>query len=137
MEETDSLGSTRTIPALVVTPTVTQVFSFSAVTWNRHQIHYDKDAALAEGHQDIVVQRALLGNYLALMLDEWLGQDGAVNKLSWIVLRSAVPGEPLRCQGQASIDGRSAHCELTIVNELGNEIATGKAECMLYVSACQ
>jgi hydroxyacyl-ACP dehydratase HTD2-like protein with hotdog domain len=137
MEETASNGLTGTIPELVVTPTITQIFSFSAVTWNRHKIHYNKDAALAEGHRDVVVQRALLGNYLALLLDQWLGQHGVVRKLSWKVLSSAVPGKPLRCQGKASIDGRTAHCELTIVDDLGNEIATGKAECMLNVSACR
>lgn len=137
MEEAASSGFSDVIPELVVTPTITQIFSFSAVTWNRHQIHYNKDAALAEGHQDVVVQRALLGNFLARLLDDWLGQQGVVNKLSWKVVSSALPGRPLRCQGKALINGHTAHCELTIVNDLGDEIATGKAECMLNVNACQ
>lgn len=135
MEEISSSELKTTIPELVVTPTITQIFSFSAVTWNRHHIHYNKDAALAEGHKDVVVQRALLGNFLALLLTKWLGENGAVTKLSWKVLNSALPGKPLRCLGNASIDGRTARCELTIVNDLGDEIATGKAECMLNENA--
>jgi hydroxyacyl-ACP dehydratase HTD2-like protein with hotdog domain len=46
------------IPALVVTPDHTQIFMFSAATWNRHHIHYSKDAALAEGLPDVVAARA-------------------------------------------------------------------------------
>ena len=132
MEPTTSRPLPSIIPELVVVPTTTQIFCFSAATWNRHRIHYDKDAARSEGHADVVVQRALLGNYFALLLDQWLGQHGEVRKLSWKVLSSAVPEKQLRCLGEASIDERkTAHCELRIVDELGNIVATGEAECIL------
>lgn len=124
------------IPELVVTPTTTDIFCFSAITWNRHKIHFDKEAAVAEGHANIVVQRALLGNYFALLLDQWLGQHGAVRKLSWKVLSSALPGKPLRCLGKATIeDNTAARCEMSIVDELGNLVATGIAECTLNLGA--
>lgn len=119
------------IQELCVTPTTTRIFSFSAVTWNRHRIHYDKDAAIAEGHRDVVVQRALLGNYLAAMLEEWLGRNGTVRKLSWNVLNSAYPGRELRCTGRATLDGHTAHCSLVIASEGGVVVATGQAECAL------
>ncbi len=132
MDTANSSILPSTIPELVVVPTTTQIFSFSAVTWNRHRIHYDKDAARAEGHADVVVQRALLGNYFASLLDQWLGQHGEVRKLSWKVLSSAVPGKQLRCLGEASIDERkAAHCEMRIIDELGILVATGEAECAL------
>jgi len=117
---------------IVVTPTTTQIFSFSAVTWNRHRIHFDKDAAIAEGHAGVVVQRALLGNYFALLLEKWFGEQGDVRKLSWKVLSSAVPGKPLHCAGEASFDdAQTAHCTLSIKEESGTVIATGSAECLL------
>ncbi len=123
------------VQELSVTPTTTQIFSFSAVTWNRHKIHYDKDAAIAEGHRGVVVQRALLGNYLAAMLEEWLGRNGTVRKLSWKVLSSAHPGQELRCRGTATIDGPAAHCSLVIESEDGVVVATGRAECALVEAA--
>lgn len=132
MGNLDRQPLSQELPEVVVTPTTTDIFCFSAVTWNRHKIHFDKEAAQAEGHADVVVQRALLGNYFALLLDRWLGQHGDVRKLSWKVLSSALPGKPLRCLGQASMEGSNvAHCEMSIIDETGNVVATGKAECAL------
>ena len=37
------------LPELRVLPTPMQIFMFSAITWNRHHIHYSADAARAEG----------------------------------------------------------------------------------------
>jgi hydroxyacyl-ACP dehydratase HTD2-like protein with hotdog domain len=90
-----SLSVPRPLPELVVTPTTAQLFMFSAVTWNRHRIHYDHHAAVEEGHPGVVVQRALLGNFLARLLTGWLQDRGEVRELSWRVLKSAVPVEIL------------------------------------------
>ena len=90
------------LPELVVEPTVSQVFMFSAATWNRHHIHYSRDAAVREGHADIVVQRALLGNVFARHVQGWLGPAGSIRRLAWKVVASATPGQVLRCNGVVS-----------------------------------
>ena len=90
------------LPELVVEPTAAQVFMFSAATWNRHQIHYSRDAAVREGHADIVLQRALLGNVFARHAQAWLGTAGSVRRLAWKVVASALPGQALRCNGVVS-----------------------------------
>ena len=119
------------LPELVVVPTATQIFMFSAITWNRHRIHFDKEAAIEEGHKDVVVQRALIGNFLARLLEQWLADRGAVRELSWKVLNSALPDRRLRCQGEAVRDaGNQFYCELRIVDEHETVIATGKALCV-------
>ena len=120
------------IPDLSVTPDATQIFMFSAATWNRHHIHYSKDAALAEGHQDIVVQRALIGNFLARLLTDWLGNAGEIRELSWKVVQSALPGQTLRCKGVVIEKNNSGShqiltCELKVVNSDDQAIATGSA----------
>ena len=66
------------LPELVVTPTHSQIFMFSAATWNRHHIHYSRDAAIAEGLPDVVVQRALIGNYFVRLLTNWMGDAGEI-----------------------------------------------------------
>lgn len=121
-----------TLPELVVTPTPMQVFMFSAVTWNRHHIHYSRDAAVREGLPDIVVQRALIGNYLSRLLANWMGQTSELVELSWKMLSSAVPDHLLRCNG-AIVDSEPAgparllRCELRIADETGKTIAEGNA----------
>ena len=120
------------VPPLDVVPSHAHVFMFSAVTWNRHQIHYCAEAAKAEGHEGVVVQRALLGNYLANMLSRWIGNAGELRQLEWKVRKSALPGRRLRCSGTAvrllrAAHGRVAECELRIADDDGADIVIGKA----------
>ena len=126
------MSPTSLIPDLKITPDATQIFMFSAATWNRHHIHYSKDAALAEGHKDIVVQRALIGNFLARLLTDWLGDAGEIRQLSWRVVQSAFPGQTLRCTGSvvdaSRLGGHSiVTCELKVLNPEDQIIATGSA----------
>jgi hydroxyacyl-ACP dehydratase HTD2-like protein with hotdog domain len=125
-------GMLEEIPELQIMPTAGQIFMFSAITWNRHHVHFSKDAALAEGHADIVVQRALLGNFMARHLGNWLGSRGQILQLSWKVQKSALPGNQLRCQGTAaatdpSSGGRRSQCTLRIVDHTGAVVASGAA----------
>ena len=124
------------LPELVLVPTHTQIFMFSAATWNRHHIHYSRDAALAEGLPDVVVQRALIGNFFARLLTDALGDAGEVRELSWKVSASAVPGKALRVQGEAVTLGgdaarREVGCELRISDADGRAIAAGTARLRL------
>ncbi len=124
------------IPELVVTPDRRQIFMFSAATWNRHHIHYDKDAALSEGLPDVVVQRALIGSFFARLLTEWAGDSAEVGNVSWRVTQSALPGRALRCAGdvvavETSGGERYAECELRMHDEAGRAIAAGSARLRL------
>lgn len=127
------------LPELVVKPSRAQLFMFSAATWNRHHVHYDPHAARAEGHADVVVHRALLGNFIARQLTQWLAGRGAISSLSWKVQSSAVPNRDLRCL--ASVirvepgPPLLAHCEVSIVNEEGTTVCTGAATLTLNPKA--
>jgi acyl dehydratase len=87
------------LPELTVVPDAQQVFMFSAITWNRHRIHYSRDAAQREGLPDIVVQRGLIGNFFARHAQRWMGAAGSVRRLAWQVHASAFPGQALHCRG--------------------------------------
>ncbi|MCC7463308.1 MAG: acyl dehydratase [Gammaproteobacteria bacterium] len=124
------------LPALRVTPTHAQIFMFSAATWNRHHIHYSRDAALAEGLPDVVVQRALIGNFFARLLSEALGDAGEVHELTWKVSASATPGTALQVHGDVvALAGDGAHrevgCELRISDADGRAVAAGTARLRL------
>lgn len=120
------------IPELTVRPDHTQIFMFSAATWNRHHIHYSKDAAISEGLADVVVQRALIGNFLARLMTDWVGDGAELRKLSWKVARSALPGKDIICRGRikdkTDSDGeKRIVCEVTASNESDELIASGDA----------
>jgi hydroxyacyl-ACP dehydratase HTD2-like protein with hotdog domain len=128
----EKIAATTQIPELVVCPDHKQVFMFSAVTWNRHHIHYSKDAAVKEGLPDIVVQRALIGNFLARLITDWVGDSAEIRKLAWKVVRSALPGERIFCRGKIKekIDSEEEMyiiCKLTVSDQNDELIATGEA----------
>ena len=54
--------------------TTTELFRYSALTFNGHRIHYDRDYARdVEGYGGLVVHGPLLAQYLMLMAEDLLG----------------------------------------------------------------
>jgi hydroxyacyl-ACP dehydratase HTD2-like protein with hotdog domain len=128
----ENISTTSPIPELVVCPDHTQIFMFSAITWNRHHIHYSKDAAVSEGLPDIVVQRSLVGNFFARLMTNWIGDSAELCKLAWKVTRSALPGKDIVCRGKIKERIDSEHekylvCEVTASDENDELIASGEA----------
>ena len=135
----EDISTATQIPELTVCPDRTQVFMFSAVTWNRHHIHYSKDAAVREGLPDVVVQRALIGNFLARLITDWVGDSAELRKLAWKVVRSALPGRDIVCRGRItdrieSEEEKSFTCEVTASNDNDELIASGEAKVVFAVN---
>lgn len=135
----EKVSATTQIPELIVCPDRTQIFMFSAVTWNRHHIHYSKDAAVSEGLPDIVVQRALIGNFLARLITNWVSEGAELRKLAWKVTRNALPGKKIVCRGKINkkIDSEDEGyliCEVTAYNESDELIAFGDATVVFNVN---
>ncbi|HUD36140.1 MAG TPA: MaoC family dehydratase N-terminal domain-containing protein [Streptosporangiaceae bacterium] len=93
---------------VIVTPTQTQLFRFSAVTWNAHRIHYDLPYARAEGYQGILVQSHLHGCFLAQAVLAWGGPGSRLLRFSWQNRGVAVPGDQLACTGTVTDVTRAA-----------------------------
>ena len=83
------------------TPTAANIFMYSAITWNRHLIHYSKDQAMREGHEDVPVQRGLIGNYFTRYVNE-LFESSFILTLSWKVKATAYPDQVLVCCGDVA-----------------------------------
>lgn len=125
------------IPPLVKKPTYMQLFMFSAITWNRHLIHYNAEFARKDGLPDVATHRALVGNFLAQMLSDWLGEAGRIKKVEWSMRGTAVPGDTVTCRGkviQKRIEGnrRLIDVDLSVENQKGDLIALGKGEVILF-----
>ena len=55
----DDVAVGEQMPTLTVTVEETQLFFFSAATYNGHRIHYDKEwARTVEGYDDVLVPKA-------------------------------------------------------------------------------
>ncbi len=80
-------------------PSNVQLFRFSAVTWNAHRIHYDRDYAAAEGYQNILVQSHLHGCFLAQAALAWTSGSGVLRRFRWENRHFAVAGDTLTCTG--------------------------------------
>jgi hydroxyacyl-ACP dehydratase HTD2-like protein with hotdog domain len=93
------------IPTLSVTVDETQMFFFSAATYNGHRIHYDKTwATEVEGYPNILVHGPLQAAFLARAVTDWAGPGGRLLSYSIQNRASAFPGEELRFTG--SITGK-------------------------------
>jgi hydroxyacyl-ACP dehydratase HTD2-like protein with hotdog domain len=55
----DDIGVGEQMRSLTVTVDKTQLFFFSAATYNGHRIHYDKQWAQSEGYDDVLVHGPL------------------------------------------------------------------------------
>ena len=88
------------LPELTVTVDETQMFFFSAATYNGHRIHYDKDwASDKEGYDDILVQGPLQAALLARAITDWIGGRGRLVEYSVQNRGVAFPGQPLTFGG--------------------------------------
>lgn len=88
------------IRPLLVTVDATQMFFFSAATYNGHRIHYDKDwATTVEGYDDVLVQGPLQSALLARAVTDWIGGRGRLVHYSVQNRAVAYPGEELTFGG--------------------------------------
>jgi len=84
------------LPTLTYQVSATQIFMYSAITWNRHPIHYNQTQARREGHDDILVQRGLLGNLLVRYVTSSF-RNIYIQTLDWKVTSSLTPDQVVQC----------------------------------------
>ncbi|MGY1812080.1 hypothetical protein [Blastococcus sp. SYSU D00820] len=114
------------LPALVVTVDETQMFLFSAATYNAHRIHYDKAWARdVEGYDDVLVQGPLQSALLARAVTDWIGGDGRLVTYSAQNRAVALPGQELTFGGRVTAtrleDGRGL-VDLELAGRRGDDV---------------
>jgi hydroxyacyl-ACP dehydratase HTD2-like protein with hotdog domain len=103
------------IPVLTVTVDETQMFFFSAATYNGHRIHYDKQWARdVEGYNDVLVQGPLQAALLSRALTDWIGGDGRLVTFSVQNRAVAHPGQALSFGGV--VTGKRSTDEAALVD---------------------
>jgi len=99
----DDVSVGERLPALNVTVDETQLFFFSAATYNGHRIHYDKQwAQTVEGYDDVLVQGPLQAALLARAIGDWIGGRGRLVSFAVQNRATAHPGELLTFGGEVT-----------------------------------
>src|SRR3954470_21760320 len=92
----EDVHSGDVIPELSLSVDETQMFFFSAATYNGHRIHYDKDWARdTEGYDNVLVQGPLQAALLSRALTDWIGGAGRLVAFSVQNRAIALPGQAL------------------------------------------
>jgi hydroxyacyl-ACP dehydratase HTD2-like protein with hotdog domain len=99
----EDVGVGDQLPTLSVTVDETQLFFFSAATYNGHRIHYDKQwARSVEGYDDVLVHGPLQAALLARAIGDWIGGGGRLVSFSVQNRAVAYPGQLLSFGGQVT-----------------------------------
>ena len=111
------------IPALTVSVDETQMFFFSAATYNGHRIHYDKDWARdTEGYDNVLVQGPLQAALLSRALTDWIGGAGRLVAFSVQNRAIAYPGQQLTFGGVVTEKREDGLVDLDIHCKRGDEV---------------
>ncbi len=114
------------LPPLPVTVDETQMFFFSAATYNGHRIHYDKDWARdTEGYEDVLVQGPLQAALLARAVTDWIGPLGRLVTFSAQNRAVAFPGQELTFGGTVTAvreEGDRTLVDLDIAATRGEDV---------------
>jgi hydroxyacyl-ACP dehydratase HTD2-like protein with hotdog domain len=122
----DDVETGSEVAPLTVTPDETQLFFFSAATYNGHRIHYDKEWARdVEGYDDVLVQGPLQAALLSRALTDWIGGAGRLVAFSVQNRAVAHPGQDLTFGGVVTgkrIEGGEARVDLDIFCRRGDDV---------------
>ncbi|MGD9895344.1 MAG: MaoC family dehydratase N-terminal domain-containing protein [Dehalococcoidia bacterium] len=124
------------IPPVTERVNTTQLFFFSAATYNGHRIHYDLPYAQSEGHPTLLVHGPLQSALMAKTLRDWAGPRGRLLRLNTQNRASAYPDEDLIFTGRVTSvrqeeDGGIVECEVWEQKEDGRVIMPGSATVQL------
>jgi 3-methylfumaryl-CoA hydratase len=91
-----------------VNPNEVLLFRYSALMFNGHRIHYDRQYAESEGYPNVVVHGPLIATLLLDLLAANT-HDATVTRFQFKATRPAFANEPLTLHGQPAVDRDHFH----------------------------
>ncbi len=125
------------IHELVKKISMVQNVMYAAATWDFHRIHYDADIVRSKGFQKPFADGQIFGAFLAQMLTDWVGFEGALKRLKLNYRTMAFVGDTVTCKGKVSEKRTEAGenlvlCELWIENQKGERIVADAAATIAF-----
>jgi len=129
-----SLGSE--VSSLTKQPTTQQLVMWAGAVGDYQPIHYDKDFAQSRGLAGVIVHGQLVGAFLGQLMTDWIGEKGALRKLSCSYKGMNYPGEVIAFKGKVTrkyVEGGQhfIECRLWAENPEGEKTASGTAVVIL------
>ena len=120
------------IPALTKQPTTRQLVMYAGASGDYNPIHYAHDYARNKGLHGVIVHGQLVAGFLGQLITDWIGEQGALRKLTCSYKGMNFPGEAITCQGKISKkyieDGTHyLECVIWAENTRGEKTVIGKA----------
>ena len=124
------------VTPLVKEPTTMQLVMWAGAVGDYTLIHYDQDYARKWGLKGVIVQGQLVGAFLGQMMTDWVGEQGALRKLSCGYRGMNYPGEKVTLRGKVlrKYVRKGEHfveCSVWAENPEGEKTAPGTATVVL------
>ena len=125
MESTapDRLGAIAegdALPERTFTPTIAELFLYSAIIWNPHRIHYDMDYTRNQEHYPgLLVTGPLQGDWLCQTATDWMGDLGTLERFDFSHRHPVYLGETLTASGRV-VTKDATTGRITLALELRN-----------------
>ncbi len=124
-----------------VTPLKKQATTQQLVRWagasgDFYQIHYDKDFALGNDLDGLIIHGALKSAWLGQLLTDWVGEGGFVKSYGCSYRGMDVPEDSLTCKGTVTKkyvegDEHLVACNIWLENSKGEKTTPGNAVVVL------
>ena len=118
------------LPELLKRPTTRQLAMYAGASGDFYEIHYDRDFALAQGLEGVILHGALKSAFLGQLVTDWMGPEGTLRELSVRYREMDVPSDTLTCKGTITgkdVGAGTVSCTIWIENGAGHKTTTGRA----------
>ena len=110
------------VPPLERTISLTDMVAYAGATWDWHKLHYDPAYAASKELPGPIVDGQVFGALLVEQLQDWLGPECFVHRLSFTFRNLVFAGETVRCTGvvaKASEEQLEVDLTVVVVDEAG------------------
>lgn len=124
------------VTPLVKTPDPRQLVMWAGAVGDYMPIHYDQEYARSRGLKGIIVHGQLVGAFLGQLVTDWVGEEGALRKLSCSYKGMNYPGEAITLRGKVTrkyirSGQHFVDCNVWAENPKGDKTASGTAVVVL------
>ena len=128
----DDVTEGTNLPELVKNPTTQQLVKYAGASGDYYQIHYDKDFAMANDLDGVILHGALKNAFLGQLVTKWMGPEGDLKRLACQYRGMDVPGTPITAKGVVTrkYQEQGANlidCEIWLENKDGEKTTPGSA----------
>ena len=104
------------VPPLERTISITDMVAYAGATWDWHKLHYDTAYATAKQLPGPIVDGQVFGALLVEQLQDWLGPECFVQRLSFTFRNLVFASETVRCTGVVtSVSAAQLEVDLSVV----------------------